>query len=80
MRMILMSALFAAGVGLAGTTGASAAPITGAGVLDAVSGTSLTEDVQYRRYRRNRDCRTVRVCSRGPYGRRFCRLRTVCYR
>lgn len=76
MRMILLSALFAVGVGLAGTTGASAAPITGAGVLDAVKGTSLTEDVQYRRYRRH--CRSVRVCSRGPYGRRHCRIRTIC--
>jgi hypothetical protein len=79
MRMIALSALFALGVGLAGTTGASAAPVAGLGLLNAPTASeSLVEQAQY--YRGRGHCRTVRVCSRGSYGRRHCRMRTVCGR
>jgi hypothetical protein len=76
MRMILLSAVFALGVGFAATTGASAAPIGGTVIDGAATANSLLEEAQYRRYRRHY-CRTVRVCRMGPYGRR-CTLRRVC--
>ena len=80
MRMIILSALFALGVGIAGTTAASAAPING--LSKALAATSVIEDAQY--YRRDRRwrgprCRTVRVCRRTPYGRR-CHYERICYR
>jgi hypothetical protein len=77
MRMIILSALFAVGVGLVGTTGASAAPGV-PGLAPAANSSSMLQDVQYyrRHYRRDR-CRTVRVCRFGPYGRR-CHLERIC--
>jgi hypothetical protein len=42
--------LVAAGVGLAGTAGVSAAPINGAAIGDAANSTSTVEHVQHWRY------------------------------
>ena len=74
MRMIILSALFAVGVGLAGATGASAAPAA-PGTAPAANSSSLLQDVQY--YRRRGFCRMVRVCRFGPWGRR-CHWERVC--
>jgi hypothetical protein len=79
--MIVLSALLALGVGLAGTAGVSAAP-AGAGLSQAAPNATLLQDVQYyrrhyRRYHRRAYCRTVRVCHRSFYGRR-CHLERVC--
>ena len=72
MRMIILSALFAVGVGFADAGTASAAP--GApGLAAAATSASLLDQVQYRR------CRPVQVCHRGPYGRR-CHIERVCRR
>lgn len=77
MRMIILSALFGLGVGLAGIPAANAAPISG--LSSAVDG-SLIQDVQYYGgYRSRRNCRAIRVCRRGPYGRR-CHIERVCRR
>jgi hypothetical protein len=74
MRMIVLSALFALGVGLTATTGASAATI-GSGINNASTSLSATliEKAAY-------GCRRISVCRRGPYGRRFCEVRRVCRR
>lgn len=83
MRMILLSALFALGVGLAGSTAASAAPISG--LSKALTTNSLLTEAQIyivppRRYRRPPvRCRTVRVCRITPYGRR-CHNERICRR
>jgi hypothetical protein len=71
MRIIMLSALFALGVGLTATTAASAAPI-GSGLNNASTET-LIEKAAY-------GCRRVTVCHRGPYGRRVCDVRRVCRR
>jgi hypothetical protein len=76
MRVIILSALFAVGVGLAGMGGASAA-IGGNGINNAANASSLLEEVQWRR--RDRFCRSVTVCRRGPFGRR-CHVERVCRR
>ena len=73
MRMIVLSALFAAGVGLAGAGNAVAAPFSNNGINNAAQSTSIIDQVQYRGER----CRTIRVCRNGPYGRR-CRAERVC--
>jgi hypothetical protein len=75
MRKIVLSAVFALGMGLAASTGASATPLsvglsTGAA---AAPNASLIEDVAYR-------CRRVTVCHRGYHGRRVCRVNRVCRR
>ncbi|MFN3658811.1 MAG: hypothetical protein ACK4UO_16310 [Pseudolabrys sp.] len=70
MRAIMLSALFALGVGLLGTTGASAA--VGAGINNAASAASLLEQTRV-------VCRRVKVCRVGPYGRR-CHWNRVCRR
>ncbi|HEU5017308.1 MAG TPA: hypothetical protein VFT69_04995 [Pseudolabrys sp.] len=77
MHKIVLSVLFAAGVGLAGTAGASAAPAAGFSPVPAAA--PLVEQVQYYRYRHwhRRHCWTERVCRRGLYGRR-CWVRRVC--
>jgi hypothetical protein len=76
MRMIILSALFALGVGIAGAPAASAAPISGLST-PAASG-SMIQDVQY--YRRP-GCRMVRVCRYSRYyHRRVCRVERVCRR
>jgi hypothetical protein len=72
--MILLACLFALGAGLAAAP-ASAAPI--GGLSTATIEGSMIQDVQY--YRGRRHCRSVRVCRRGPYGRR-CHIERVCRR
>jgi len=86
MKTFVLSALFALGLAVAGTTGASAAPAS-AGLSNLLSSStmsqSLVEEAQYRRgprYRSRRICRQVRVCDRGRYGRMRCTIRTVCRR
>jgi hypothetical protein len=74
MRMILCSAVMALGLGLAGSTGASALTL-GAGFDNAANTNSSIEQVQFRR-----NCRSVTTCHRGPMGRRVCRTERVCRR
>jgi hypothetical protein len=50
MRAILLATLVAAGVGLAGTAGVSAAPINGAVIGNAASETSAVTTVQHWRW------------------------------
>jgi hypothetical protein len=71
MRVILTTAAFALGLGLANLTGASAAGV-GAGIDNAAKNATMIEQVQY--YHR---CRSVRICRQGPFGRR-CRVERVC--
>ena len=76
MRMTLLSALFALGVGVAGVSAANAAP---AGAIDGAANASLVQQAQVVIVEpgyRNR-CRSVRVCRGGPYGR-HCRWERVC--
>lgn len=73
MRMLILSALFAIGVGLTGIGSASAA-VGSSGLNNAAS---ILDQVQYVRYRRH--CRTVTVCRRGPFGRR-CHVERICRR
>ena len=56
MRMIVLSAVFALGLGLAGTTGASAAGI-GLGINQAANASSLIEQTAL-------ICRRIKVCRR----------------
>lgn len=75
MRKIVLSAVFALGMGLAASTGASATPLsaglsTGAA---AAPNASLIQDVAI-------VCRRITVCHRGPHGRRWCRVERVCRR
>lgn len=72
MRMIVLSALFALGLGFVATTGASAAPAAGLSQALSSNTSSLLQDVTVR-------CRNVRVCRVGPYGRR-CHWERVCRR
>jgi len=74
MRMIILSTILAAGLGMASTFSASAAPAAG-GVSNAAQSTSLLDQIQYRRDRR---CRSVTVCRRGPMGGRRCHTERVC--
>ncbi len=73
MRMIILSALMGLGIGLAGIPAANAAPISGLSSV-AIEG-NLLQDAQY--YSGYRRCRSIRVCRRGPYGRR-CHIERVC--
>jgi hypothetical protein len=50
MRGILLAMLVAAGIGLVGTAGVSAAPISGAGIGDAANAVSPVETVQHWRW------------------------------
>ena len=50
MRGILLAMLVAAGIGLAGTAGVSAAPINGAVIGDAANAASPVETVQHWRW------------------------------
>ncbi len=83
MRMIILSALFALGLGIAGAPSASAAPMSG--ISHVPEANAQVQDVQYyrRRYRRyvRTHCRNVRVCRYSRYyHRRICRIERVCYR
>jgi len=73
MRKIVLSAVFALGMGLAASTGASAAPLsTGlANGATVAPNASMIQDVAL-------ICRRIRVCHRGYHGRRFCEVRRVC--
>lgn len=82
MRTILLSALFAAGIGLAGITGAAAAPLSPA-PYSAAPGVSLVTPAQVvivtpNRRHRYRYCRPVRRCYYGRHHRLICTVRTVC--
>lgn len=77
-KTLLLSAVLAAGIGLAASTGASAATINGTALGEAAQTTSTVQDAQYYR-RRHVRCRNVRVCRVGPYGRR-CHYERVCRR
>ena len=73
MRKIVLSAVFALGMGIAASTGASATPLS-IGLTSgaaAAPNASLIEDVAWR-------CRRVTVCHRGWHGRRVCETRRVC--
>jgi hypothetical protein len=87
MRKIVLSALLAAGLGLAGIAGAAAAPAS-ATLGAAAPAASLVKQAQvviigprrprYHRPRRYRYCYNVRRCYRTGYGRLVCRVRRVC--
>ena len=84
MRKIVLSALFAAGIGLAGVVGAAAAPASPT-LNNAAPAVSLFTPAQVvivgpRRYRRarHRVCRPVTRCY-YTHHRRVCTVRTVCY-
>jgi hypothetical protein len=78
MKKIVFATLVAAGLGLAGTTGASAAPANGAAINGAINMQSMIEQAQYYYYRRGPRCRSVRVCSGYGYYRR-CWYERRCY-
>ncbi len=80
MRKIILSTLIAAGLGLAGMAGASAAP-AGPGIGAAANSSSLVHQAQiYIVTPRHRArCRSVRICRVGYYGRR-CHWERVCRR
>ena len=77
MRITLLSALFALGVGIAGLSAANAAP---AAAIDGAANASLVQQAQtvivvdpHRHH-----CRSVKVCRVGPYGGRACHWEKVC--
>lgn len=79
MRKILIAMMAAATLGLIGTSGASAAPIGGAALLDGARTANVLEQAQYYYYRRRHrhyrpHCRSYRVCD--GYG--YCWWRTRC--
>ncbi len=72
MRKIVLSTVFALGMGIAASTGASATPLStglSTGAV-AVPNASLIEDVAL-------ICRRITVCHHR-YGRRVCRVERVC--
>jgi hypothetical protein len=84
MRKIMISTLFAAGIGVACATGAAANPLSPV-PHNAMPAISLVTPAQFviitppRRHRaRVRYCRPVRQCYRTRHGRLVCRVRTVC--
>ncbi len=82
MKTILAATLVAIGLGLAGTTGASAAPANGGAINGAINMQGMIEQAQYyyrprSRYRGPR-CRSVRVCRGYGYSRR-CWWERRCY-
>jgi hypothetical protein len=83
MRKIVLSALFAAGIGLAAMTAAAAAPASPT-PYSAVPAASMITPAQViivgpRHRYRHRVCRPVRQCWRNRYGRLVCRVYTRCY-
>jgi hypothetical protein len=74
MRAILLAVLVAAGIGLAGSAGVSAAPINGAVIGDAANAASPLEQVQHRRWGSGGHwrwrSRGIRRCHR-PYSSRW---------
>jgi hypothetical protein len=76
MHKIVLSAVFALGMALAASTGASAAPLS-SGLTNgatAAPNASMIQDVAW-------GCRRMTVCHRGRYGRRrVCHTTRVCRR
>ena len=77
MRMIVLSALVAAGMGFAAAGSAFAAPLSNNGINNAAQSASIVDQVQYRR---GGMCRTVRTCKVGFHGRKMCRTERICRR
>ena len=77
MRALILSSLFALGLGLAGAPAANAAPVSA--INAAVAGQTMVDQVQYYRGRPRVRCHNVRVCRWTPYGRR-CHMERVCRR
>ncbi|MFA6268039.1 MAG: hypothetical protein WC670_20260 [Pseudolabrys sp.] len=78
MRALILSSLFALGLGLAGAPAANATPISA--INGAVAGQTMVDQAQYYyRHRPRVRCRSVRVCRRTAYGRR-CHVERVCRR
>ena len=50
MRTILIAMLVAAGIGFVGTSGSSAAPVTGTGIPDAAAAVDPVDQVQHWRW------------------------------
>jgi hypothetical protein len=78
MKTILAAMLVATAFGLAGATGASAAPANGSALNGALTMQSMIEQAQYYYYRRGPRCRSVRVCRGYGYYRR-CWWERRCY-
>ena len=68
MRATLLAVIAAAGIGLAGTAGVSAAPISGSGLGNAADAATNVETVQHWRW----GSRGFRRCH-GPYSSRVWR-------
>jgi len=79
MRMILLSTLFALGIGFAGMAAVNAAPGTG-NLAGAANATSLVQQAEVVIVTHPHRCRSVRVCHIGPYGGRVCHWERVCRR
>jgi hypothetical protein len=81
MRAILFAMLIALGIGLVGTSGLSAAPISGPAIGDAATATDVGTNVQHWRwgsgghYRWGSRGGHWRFGSRGPVCRTICRHR-----
>lgn len=77
MRSLMIAALVAAGVGLVGTSGVVAAPISGVGINPATVLTDMVEQAQWHSRRRSHwrhGSRRVRYCHRWRSSRyRPCR-------
>jgi hypothetical protein len=71
MRAILIAMLATATIGLAGTSNTLATPASGGVIGAAVTGESLVQDVQFRRFSR---VRVVRDCVHRGFSRRACRV------
>ena len=71
MKKIVLAGVFALGVGLVGSSGASALTAN-AGVSNAANAASLIE-------RTAMECRRIEVCRMTPAGR-VCRIERVCRR
>jgi hypothetical protein len=71
MKKIVLGALFALGLGLAGMSGASAAAI--GGINNGATNYSPIVQAAY-------GCRRVTICRRGEYGHRHCHVERVCHR
>jgi hypothetical protein len=69
-KAIALAILVAVGIGLIGAPGASAAPASGSVIGEAARAASPVTKVP---------CAMRRVCSRGAYGRMYCRSVRPCW-